>query len=71
MTHYISHRTKSFTKKGFENEDLLSATQDRGIIPRTQLEARVTMPEGSTKGYKFVKAGDFIIRLRFFLRWII
>ena len=57
---------KSFTKKGFENEELLSATQDRGIIPRTQLEGRVTMPEGSTKGYKLVEVGDFIISLRSF-----
>jgi type I restriction enzyme, S subunit len=57
---------KSFTKKGFENEELLSATQDRGIIPRTLLEGRVTMPEGSTKGYKLVEAGDFIISLRSF-----
>jgi type I restriction enzyme, S subunit len=57
---------KSFTKKGYENEELLSATQDRGIIPRTQLEGRVTMPEGSTSGYKLVEPGDFIISLRSF-----
>ena len=57
---------ESFTKKGFENEVLLSATQDRGIIPRTQLEGRVTMPEGTTSGYKLVEPGDFIISLRSF-----
>ena len=57
---------KSHTKKGFENEELLSATQDRGIIPRNQLEGRVTMPDGSTKGYKLVEPGDFIISLRSF-----
>jgi type I restriction enzyme S subunit len=57
---------ESFTKKGFENEELLSATQDRGIIPRSMLEGRVTMPDGSTSGYKLVEPGDFIISLRSF-----
>lgn len=57
---------ESFTKKGFENEELLSATQDRGIIPRSMLEGRVTMPDGTTAGYKLVEPGDFIISLRSF-----
>lgn len=57
---------KSITIKGFENEELLSATQDRGIIPRTFLEGRVTMPEGTTAGYKLVEPGDFVISLRSF-----
>ena len=57
---------ESFTKKGFENEELLSATQDRGIIPRSMLEGRVTMPEGTTAGYKLVEPGDFVISLRSF-----
>ena len=57
---------KSVSIKGFENEELLSATQDRGIIPRTQLDGRVTMPEGTTSGYKLVEPGDFVISLRSF-----
>ena len=57
---------KSITIKGFENEELLSATQDRGIIPRSMLEGRVTMPEGTTAGYKLVEPGDFVISLRSF-----
>lgn len=57
---------KSITVKGFEDEELLSATQDRGIIPRTMLEGRVTMPEGTTAGYKLVEPGDFVISLRSF-----
>ena len=57
---------ESFTKKGFENEELLSATQDRGIILRSMLEGRVTMPEGTTAGYKLVEPGDFVISLRSF-----
>jgi type I restriction enzyme S subunit len=57
---------KSITIKGFENEELLSATQDRGIIPRNMLEGRVTMPNGTTTGYKLVEPGDFVISLRSF-----
>lgn len=57
---------KSITVKGFESEELLSATQDRGIIPRSMLVGRVTMPEGSTAGYKLVEPGDFVISLRSF-----
>jgi type I restriction enzyme, S subunit len=57
---------KSITIKGFEDEELLSATQDRGIIPRSMLEGRVTMPDGTTAGYKLVEPGDFVISLRSF-----
>lgn len=57
---------KSITKKGFADEELLSATQDRGMIPRTMLEGRVTMPTTGTEGFKLVEIGDFIISLRSF-----
>jgi type I restriction enzyme, S subunit len=57
---------KSITKKGFANEELLSATQDRGMIPRTMLEGRVTMPTTGTEGFKLVEIGDFVISLRSF-----
>jgi type I restriction enzyme, S subunit len=57
---------KSITKKGFVNEELLSATQDRGMIPRTMLEGRVTMPTTGTEGFKLVEIGDFVISLRSF-----
>ena len=57
---------QSISVKGFESEELLSATQDRGIIPRNMLEGRVTMPEGTTAGYKLVEPGDFVISLRSF-----
>lgn len=57
---------KSISIKGFENEELLSATQDRGIIPRTMLDGRVTMPDGTIAGYKLVEPGDFVISLRSF-----
>lgn len=57
---------KSITKKGYADEELLSATQDRGMIPRTMLEGRVTMPTTGTEGFKLVEIGDFVISLRSF-----
>lgn len=48
------------------NEELLSVTQENGVVPRKDLESRVTMPEGSVKSYKLVVPGDFIISLRSF-----
>lgn len=57
---------KSISVKGNENEELLSATQDKGIIPRRMLEARVTMPMGDTNSFKLVEVGDFVISLRSF-----
>ena len=57
---------KSVSKKGISNEELLSATQDRGMIPRTMLEGRVTMPTTGLEGFKLVEAGDFVISLRSF-----
>ena len=57
---------RSVTVKGFADEELLSATQDRGMIPRTMLEGRVTMPTTGTESFKLVEAGDFVISLRSF-----
>jgi type I restriction enzyme, S subunit len=57
---------KSVTKKGFADEELLSATQDKGMIPRIMLEGRVTMPTTGTEGFKLVEVGDFVISLRSF-----
>ena len=53
-------------KNNSNQEELLSVTQDRGVIPRSSSERRVTMPDGSTKGYKLVVPGNFIISLRSF-----
>ncbi|HEV8082690.1 MAG TPA: restriction endonuclease subunit S [Chitinophagaceae bacterium] len=57
---------KNVSVKGFDNEKLLSATQNKGIIPRSMLEARVTMPAGETTSFKLVEIGDFVISLRSF-----
>ena len=52
--------------RGNANEVLLSATQEHGVIPRDQLEGRVTMPTGELNSFKLVEAGDFVISLRSF-----
>ncbi len=57
---------KSISVKGFTEEELLSATQDKGMIPRKLLDARVTMPTSGTEGFKLVEKGDFVISLRSF-----
>lgn len=57
---------RSVSIRNYPNEPLLSATQERGVIPRSMLEGRVTMPESDTSSYKLVVPGDFIISLRSF-----
>lgn len=52
--------------KGNPDEVLLSATQEYGVIPRDQLEGRVTMPKGNLGSFKLVEEGDFVISLRSF-----
>ena len=52
--------------KGNPDEVLLSATQEYGVIPRDQLEGRVTMPKGNLESFKLVEEGDFVISLRSF-----
>lgn len=56
----------TITIKNCPNEELLSVTQERGVIPRGMLEGRVMSPDGSTAGYKLIKKGDFAISLRSF-----
>ena len=57
---------QSYTSKNHPNGELLSVTQDRGVIPRSHLEGRVMSPAGTTSGYKLVEPGDFVISLRSF-----
>ena len=57
---------KTVTEKKNGHEELLSVTQDRGVIPRTMLNGRVMSPNGSAEGYKLIKKGEFAISLRSF-----
>ena len=54
------------SRKGHLDEQLLSVTQERGVIPRGMLEGRVTMPSGETSAFKLVEPGNFVISLRSF-----
>ena len=56
----------SSSVRGKRSEVLLSATQEHGVIPRDQLEGRVTMPTGNLDSFKLVEVGDFVISLRSF-----
>ena len=46
--------------------EVLSATQDRGIIPRSQVDIDIKYAEESLTGYKKVEKGNFVISLRSF-----
>lgn len=46
--------------------EVLSATQDRGVIPRSQVDIDIKYDETNTDGYKKVDKGDFVISLRSF-----
>jgi len=56
----------SISIKNNPKEELLSVTQDKGVIPRTKLAGRVTMPTGNRDGFKLVEKGNFVISLRSF-----
>ncbi|MGG4195686.1 restriction endonuclease subunit S [Paenibacillus jamilae] len=52
--------------KNCPNEELLSATQNAGVIPRSMLKTRVVMPSGNLETFKLVQEGNFVISLRSF-----
>jgi len=61
---------KSVSIKNLPDEELLSATQEQWIIPRSMLEWRVTMPTSEAKSYKLVVPWNFVISLRSFQWWL-
>jgi type I restriction enzyme S subunit len=48
------------------NLQVLSATQDRGIVPRTEIDIDIKFDEKSLPTYKKVVPGNFVIHLRSF-----
>lgn len=46
--------------------EVLSATQDRGVVPRSQVDIDIKYDQSSVSGYKKVSKGDFVISLRSF-----
>lgn len=58
---------KSVTNKKHNGEfQVLSATQDKGVIPRSQVDIDIKFDESNVAGYKKVDCGDFVISLRSF-----
>lgn len=53
-------------KKHDGTMEVLSATQDRGIIPRSHVDIDIKYAEESLTGYKKVVKGDFVLSLRSF-----
>ncbi len=68
--HWEMRKTKySFNErvqKGFPNEQLLAATQTKGVIPKTHYENRTVIAQKDLHLLKLVKQGDFVISLRSF-----
>lgn len=63
------HASSIFSPRSVRRNDgleLLSVMQDVGVVPRSSLDRKVVMPDGSTDGYKLVEPGDFVISLRSF-----
>ena len=52
--------------KNKPDEELLSVTQSKGVVPRTWVENRMVMPSGNLESFKFITKGDFAISLRSF-----
>lgn len=69
-THWKQAKSKRLFKeisiKNCQDEELLSATQNRGVIPRSMLKTRVVMPTGNLETFKLVREGNFVISLRSF-----
>lgn len=58
---------KSVTNKKHNGEfEVLSATQDKGVIPRDQVDIDIKFDESNITSYKKVDRGDFVISLRSF-----
>lgn len=69
-THWKQAKSKRlFNETSIKNcpdEELLSATQNRGVIPKSMLNKRVVMPSGNLESFKLVQEGNFVISLRSF-----
>jgi len=55
-----------YSKKKHPDAELLSVTQNQGVVPRSWVENRMVMPSGALESFKFINKGDFAISLRSF-----
>jgi len=64
---YAKDIFRNHTNKKHNGEfEVLSATQDRGIIPRSEVDIDIKYAEENIGSYKKVDSGDFVISLRSF-----
>ena len=64
--HKFKYLFSERSEKGFPNEPLLAATQNHGVILKTEYENRTVTAEKGLETLKLVKVGDFVISLRSF-----
>lgn len=58
---------KKHTDKKHDGDlEILAATQERGIVPRSQIGIDIQCSDEGVNGYKKVSKGDFVISLRSF-----
>jgi len=62
----MKHLFKDISVKNRPDAELLSVTQNQGVVPRTWVENRMVMPSGALESFKFIQKGDFAISLRSF-----
>lgn len=62
----MKHLFQDVSIKKKPDAELLSVTQDQGVVPRTWVENRMVMPSGALESFKFINKGDFAISLRSF-----
>jgi len=62
----MKHLFQDVSIKKKADAELLSVTQDQGVVPRTWVENRMVMPSGALESFKFINKGDFAISLRSF-----
>lgn len=57
---------RDHSEKNHPQAELLSVTQNQGVVPRAWVENRMVMPSGALEAFKLIKKGDFAISLRSF-----
>lgn len=62
----MKHLFRDVSLKNKPDAELLSVTQNQGVVPRTWVENRMVMPSGNLESFKFIQKGDFAISLRSF-----
>ncbi|MEK7719390.1 MAG: restriction endonuclease subunit S [Bacteroidota bacterium] len=62
----MKHLFKDHSEKNKPGAELLSVTQNQGVVPRTWVENRMVMPSGALESFKYIQKGDFAISLRSF-----